>query len=296
MKNKLKTGGLLAVLAAALTACSYNGNPNNLSEVSPADFKDKVDGFSSSNDIYAQNLVAYWNFDGTSNEQKTGTAATSSLNATFTDGGVTGRALRLDSGYVYYARQFPGFATDSLKSFTISQWVKLANNGKTQTMTFQLARPTMLSGNISVAIETNFRRAGNDTLIIHPRFMTQNGGMQDNLNAPWTRNFKPALGNAGKWTHVVVTYNRSNSVLQIWADGVKIGEPEYQNRGTNYFYAHGPSEVIMGATYNFIPGKKINTDASFSPMRGQLDEVRVYNVALPDAHIRALYNLGRAGL
>jgi hypothetical protein len=29
-------------------------------------------------------------------------------------------------------------------------------------------------------------------------------------------------------------------------------------------------------------------------MTGKIDEVRIYNISLPDAHIKALYNLGVA--
>jgi hypothetical protein len=33
---------------------------------------------------------------------------------------------------------------------------------------------------------------------------------------------------------------------------------------------------------------------TFAPMTGQIDEIRFYNRALPDAHIKALFNLGKA--
>ena len=34
---------------------------------------------------------------------------------------------------------------------------------------------------------------------------------------------------------------------------------------------------------------------AFGAMTGVIDEMRIYNIALPDAHIKALYNLGKAG-
>ena len=70
----------------------------------------------------------------------------------------------------------------------------------------------------------------------------------------------------------------------------------FPNRGVgdNLFKAYEPSEVIIGANYNIIPGKTVNTDANFAAMNGRIDEIRVYNINLPDAHIRSLFNLGKA--
>ena len=62
----------------------------------------------------------------------------------------------------------------------------------------------------------------------------------------------------------------------------------------NLFNAYEPSEVIIGSNYNGIPGKAVNSDVSFAPMTGQIDEIRIFNRALPDAQIKSLFNLGKA--
>jgi hypothetical protein len=97
-----------------------------------------------------------------------------------------------------------------------------------------------------------------------------------------------------KWTHLVLTYEFSTGVFNIWADGVKVGD--YSNRGTgnNNYKAYEPSEVIIGSNYNGIPGKAVSADVSIAPMTGEIDELRIYNISLPDAHIKALYHLGMA--
>jgi hypothetical protein len=97
-----------------------------------------------------------------------------------------------------------------------------------------------------------------------------------------------------KWTHLVLTYDGKTGVFNIWADAVKIGGFPNRGTGNNLFKSWEPNEVIIGSNYNGIPGKAVNGDVSFAPMTGQLDEIRVYNISLPDAHIRALYNLGLA--
>jgi hypothetical protein len=96
---------------------------------------------------------------------------------------------------------------------------------------------------------------------------------------------------------MVITYDGSSGIFQIWGNGVKIGVPAYQSRGlgTSVFNSFEPSEVIFGGNYNIIPGASVSTDTSFGAMTGSIDEVRIFNVALPDAYIKALYNLGLAG-
>jgi hypothetical protein len=279
---------LLALTAITGSSCKKDGNPNNLPDVSPADYQGKIDGFNSSEEIFPNNLVAYWSFDGTKNEIKSGTAPTSTANDALVAGGVRGQALSLNAGYLYYATQFQKFKTDSFKSFTISTWVKVLNNGSKRTMLFQLARPGIFNGSINFALNTNAATTVT-TLTIQPTFTTIGGGTQDNLNS----NIKPAIS-ANTWTHLVLTYNGTTGVFDIWADAVKVGAFPNRGTGNNLFKSYEPGEVIIGSNYNGIPGKQVNTDVSFAPMTGQVDEIRVYNIALPDAYIKALYNLGKA--
>lgn len=282
------------VLALGLCAasCTKDGNPNNLPSVSTSSYEGKIDGYASSSEIYPENLVAYWSFDDTKNETLSGTAPTSTSNDAFVTGGVKGKALSLTAGYLYFGTQFNRFKTDSLKSFTISSWVKIpANNGSKRTMLFQLARKnntTSIVGDINFILNTN-AAASNTGLTIQPTFFTVGGGTQDNLNNA----VFPAIGD--RWVHVALTYNGTTGVFDIWGDGQKIGGYPNRGVGNNLFKAEEPNEVIFGANYNLIPGKTVSTDASFAAMTGQIDEVRIYNRSLPDAHVKALYNLGKAG-
>lgn len=276
--------------ATLLTACRKDGNPNNLPDVSPDNYVGKIDGYESSDEIFPDNLKAHWTFDENNNETLSGTAPTSTANDALVSGGVRGTALSLTAGYLYYATQFPWAKTDSLKSFSISLWTKILNNGSKRTMVFQLARPGIFNGNINFALNTqSFPASNTDILRIQPTFTTVGGGMQDNLN----NNLSPKIG-MDKWTHIVLTYDGSTGVFNIWADAVKVGGFPNRGVGNNLFKSNEPSEVIIGSNYNGIPGKEVNTDVNFAPMTGQLDEIRIYNIPLPDAHIKALFNLGKA--
>jgi hypothetical protein len=280
----------LALAVTLYTSCKKDGNPNDLPDVNPEDYVGKIDGYSSSDEIFPLNLKAHWTFDDTKNEKLSGTAPTSTANDAIVTGGVRGKALSLTGGYLYYATMFPQFKTDSLKSFSISLWTKILNNGSKRTMLFQIARPGIFNGNINFALNTqSFPASNTDVLRIQPTFTTVGGGTQDNLN----NNLSPKIG-MDKWTHVVLTYDGSSGVFNIWADAVKVGGFPNRGVGNNLFKSYEPNEVIIGSNYNGIPAKSVSTDVSFAPMTGQLDEIRVYNIPLPDAHIKALFNLGKA--
>lgn len=293
-KNKMQLLAIV-VMATTLVSCKKDGNPNNLPSVNPADYAGTVDGFKSSDEVFAKNLVAYWDFNTNTNEKKTNTAPTQSANATLIDGGITGKALRLNQGYLYYGNQFNAFKTDSLKSFTVSTWVQILNNGTTKTMLLTIARPGLLLGSLDFILGTQQRAASvTDYLFLGPAFTTVGGGRQDNVNAFGAQNRSPAIG-ASTWAHLLLTYDSNSGTFNIWGNGVKIGN--YPNRGTgnNLFKSYEPSEFIIGAVYNNIPGKTVNADNSFAAMVGNVDEIRIFNTVLPDAFINALYKLGVAG-
>ena len=287
---------LFGIIALINISCKKDGNPNNLPGVNPGDYDGKIDGYTSSDEIFPQNLIANWTFDDTRNELKSGTAPTASVNNTFIAGGVRGKAISLTSGYLYYATQFQKFKTDALKSWSMSLWVQILNNQNTvnkRTMVFQMARPGVFNGNINFILNTrDFPSTNTTKLRINPTFATVNsitgGGMQDNLNN--------VLDNTDltQWVHIVLTYDITTGVFNNWMNAVKVGN--FPNRGTtNIYKSWEPSEVFIGANYNAAGINPVGADATFAPMTGSIDEIRVYDRVLPDAHIKALNNLGKAG-
>lgn len=305
MNSKNITGNawILGLLVTSIfISCKKDGNPNDLPDVSAAQYEGKIDGYTSSDEIYPNNLVAYWSFDGTKNETKSNTAPTQTANDQLVAGGVRGQALSLNAGYLYFANQFNAFKTDVFKSFTISQWIQIFNNGSKRTMAFQLARPGIFNGSINFAINTqSFPASDLNNLKIQPTFTTIGGGTQDNINtlrdSPGMPNYMPYITPTlapDRWIHLVITYNGTTGFFHLWINGVRAGAFPSRGTGNNLFKAYEPSEVIIGGNYNVIPGKSVNTDANFAAMTGKIDELRIYNIDLPDANIKALYNLGRA--
>jgi hypothetical protein len=288
---KIITGFFVAIMVMGGFSCKKDGNPNNLPPVSPDDYEGKIDGFSSSDEVFPENLIAQWTFNENTNEKLSNSAPTTVAGQSLVDGGVIGKALSLNAGYLYFARQFPKFTTADLKSFSISVWVKILNNGTKRTMLMQMARPGLFTGNINFSLNTNqFPASNTDILRIVPTFATVGGGTQDNANFT----FSPKIG-MDKWTHIVLTYEASTGVFNNWADGVKVGQFPNRGTGNNSFKAWEPNEFIIGSNYNGIPGKEVSADVSFAPMTGQIDEIRMWDRSLPDAFILALFNLGKAG-
>jgi hypothetical protein len=288
IKNKLAAALLLT---ATVMGCKPDGNPNNLPSVDASNYVGKIDGFSSSDEVFPQNLIAYWSFDDTKNELKTGTAPGSSAGDSYATDAVRGKSLSLTAGYLYFPTQFQKFKTDSIKSWSISTWIKIRNNGSKRTMLFQLARPGVFTGNINFALNTQSYNAANDSVLrINPTFLTIGGGTQDNLNSGAGQD-KTKLT---EWVHIVLTYDYTTGVFNNWMNGVKVGNFPNRGTGNNLFKSYEPNEIIIGSNYNGIPGKSVSSDVTFAPMTGQMDELRIFNRTLPDAFIKALYNLGKA--
>lgn len=292
----LQNSVLLILSIITFASCQKDGNPNNLADVSKADYEGTIEGYKSSDDVFSKNLVAYWPFEENENEVKSNTAITLSANNALVDGGIKGKALSLNGGFLYYAQQLDAFKTDTFKSFTLSTWIQIQNNGLKRTMVFQLTKPNSLDGNINLILNTNSYPATEvSRLVIQPTFADVFGGFQDNLNAPWLEDFRSPKIGENVWSHILLTYDAATGIFNIWGDGMNIGSYSNRGVGNSSFRASEPSELIIGANYNAVPGKLINNDVSFGAMQGKIDEIRIYNISLPAAQIQALYKLGRLG-
>ena len=91
-----------------------------------------IGGFDNADQVGASNMVAYWGFNGDVKESKSNTAPDYSLQNTFVTG-VKGQALNLNVGLLHYPTIT---ALNTMASFTVSAWVKAANNGTSPSMIF----------------------------------------------------------------------------------------------------------------------------------------------------------------
>ncbi len=276
------------LFSAAMTSCSKNSTPDVT--LPP------IGGYSTSDSVAAANLVAYWNFDGNQNEIKSGTAATSSARVSYTTG-IKGQALLCDSGYVFY-NSIP--ALNGMTAFSVSAWVQVRNNFDTlgnafTSMVFQASKPSSTFGNINLGLETSWKPATNDSLVVHGWYTDPANGLQDNRNDPFgTPPVGVVLDTTGKWINIGMTVDNSNPVnFHMYANGIDIGA--YNDRGTNVYTPMTPSSVIIGGWLNNVPNQPHTSDTWPHAFVGGIDQVRVYNKALSPDEISALYQLEKAG-
>jgi hypothetical protein len=76
---------------------------------------------------------------------------------------------------------------------------------------------------------------------------------------------------AGRWYHVAGTYD--GSMMRIYINGVEVGSSPY-------------SGFIEGGNYDLNIGKIAYTSGGFRYFDGQIEEVRIWNTALPQAQLK----------
>ena len=85
-----------------------------------------------------------------------------------------------------------------------------------------------------------------------------------------------------QWHHGVVTFNNANNIVKLFVDGLQVGTLSTTSNPDNT----GTQPLRIGE----------NSQAPLGPdaFVGQLDEVGVWNRALPDADAISLMNLRRS--
>ncbi|MBO0952220.1 LamG-like jellyroll fold domain-containing protein [Fibrella forsythiae] len=265
-----------------------------------------IGGYNSSNDIATSSLLAHWPFDGSNNERISGTAPSSAVNASFTTGASGQRqALNLAAGYVAFPTPASLLNPAGLPSFTVSLWVNVKNTkggSGAPSAFFTLARANEWAGSVNLLAETGRYAPTNDTLDVKGLLVQKasdgNASFQDNVNSS-QKGGDQTFKAGGKWSHFVAVYDASTSKITLYGNGKKINNPDYETRMYNgallgNLALYPVTKVIMGAWGTNLPGGG-TADSWQVPMTGQLDEVRIYNKALPAGDINSLYQLEAAG-
>jgi hypothetical protein len=317
----LSTAGMLASCSKKSSGTTNKPPPSN------------PGGYDSANQIQSSALVAYWGFNGNFNETKHNLTATASSSApTFTTG-VKGQAYQGNgSSYrvVPFGSSASSFAGTSLPSVTVSMWIKeaaepiYATNGQYTPgqgpegvlFMYDAANNQDL---LHFDIEP-YAQATQDTMSLNAGFkatgLTTTGpyvGGGDEGIVPNAR-LDTAIG---KWTHIVMTYNGAASTYSLYENGTAV----FANSAWSTYTA-GPSPVtiLTGGTgavgsvpmgsLNYTPaptGLVIGAWAGtanvggFTPnqytgsFKGEMDELRIYNVALNATDVKSLYLLEKAG-
>ena len=144
---------------------------------------------------------------------------------------------------------------------------------------------------------------GNDSTFI--KFKVDNW-KATNWKEQWTElnNEKRIKIADNTWHHVVCSYNASTSKVAIYVDGVKRDLPasvtdKFQDDPTKGGLPFGTlafknaTKFVFGCYKQHLPGG--TPDGWMKNFSGALDEFRIYDKALADADVTALYQLEKAG-
>ncbi|WPU97019.1 LamG domain-containing protein [Mucilaginibacter sabulilitoris] len=236
-------------------------------------------------EISADNLVAYWKFDGDAKDAsgnghdgllKTGWVGSST--ATALDGGTvpvlttdrygaSGKAYTFNNGaYI----EVPYNSTLRPNSFTISAWVKphMASNGN---YIFSLNR----------WLGYKFQLQGGNL-----PFLTVNTDTGDH-----DQDDGGAAVQLDKWTQVIVSFTNGTEKFYINSVLVKTA-----NVTGNPLPLVSPPNLAIGnelpkSAYNFTDSNSPNAFYGAGFFIGAIDEVRLYNKALSDAEVNSLYTM-----
>lgn len=200
--------------------------------------------------------------------------------------GVSGRAVKGENKkFIKYVK--PNDWVTAAKSFTISFWYK--RNGQTQNnnltngpeyiMSFKSNSGHWSGANLLLFLEGNNAGCAVKVMIADKtnadNWFTWEGG-----------NTIPGILD-NNWHHIVLTYDAASSTMRLYVDGV-------MNPNTRSWGTHGDINIDNNAITEMRvgsgPGDNINSDDWLSSTwKGELDQLRMYNIVLTQAEISTLF-------
>lgn len=265
----------VAALSVALTSCYDKFDSESYAP--PLN----IGGFTSSNEVAAGNLVAYWSFNGTLLDSISNTSGTN-VGTTYSNG-IKGQAIQgSNNAYVLFD---PTPAILGLQSFTISQWVNTPLNEDGIVGLVNLSNTSRFWGNINIFIEN-----GSTQTAARVKAIITNGDRETDILV------EGLAGVFGTWTNITVSYDATSETLKFYANGNLQGTKQVAGYGPLQFTNSGP--MVFG-TVHFMTDPSLTTGSGHQDwagyLIGQLDEVRIYNKALTDEEVSSLVRLEGRG-
>jgi len=298
MKNLLL---FLAILFVGITIISCDKDDPKL----PA-----IDGYNNAGEVASSKLVAYFPLDGNGTEQKKNIAPAESKNATYVTG-IKGKAVQLDKGYMTYPALTQFASANDLGSVTVSAWIKTENNTLGATCVFALTQDLGINadwnhGPVTMYLENGKPLAYNDTLVLHGAVSSWPDAIRlgaDNINDYGEREKDfLTVKTGGNWVQYILKYDGAASTLDLYANGKLVSNNNFRLRESAPGVPLGPLKIktpvraVIGAFPTSLVGytnSPIQTWQQF--FTGGVDEIRVFNGALTNTEILALYKLELAG-
>jgi len=275
-KNIIVAASTLFAVSTIITSCinkdGINGYAPPLS----------LGGYTSSKQIGASNLVAYWAFDNSLIDSVSGIAATNS-GTTFNATGI--KKSSLQGAVNKYVLFDPGAAIQNLQSFTVTAWVYSSLNTNGIVGILDIANTSAFWGNLTLF----FENGGTATTGVLKAHINNNGA------DAWLGNY--TITNPwNTWIQVAVTYDAASSTFKVFVNGSKIATKIQAGFGPLQF--QNATKMVFG-TVQFQTNPSLTSATGSQPwasyLTGQLDEVRIYNAALSESDVNYLNKLEGRG-
>jgi len=239
--------------------------------------------------IATTNLVAYFPFDGTGIETIANLTPSVQTGVTYV-AGRRGQAYQgAELAHLLYT--LPASSKmKSLTSFSIGMWFKSPLvTGDPEPTIFEIGKSDDLFwGNLKLAL--NRLDANADSLQLKAFFL-KNGATWSGQHVSYSNsNFI-----INKWMHLVFEYDAITSKYKIYLNGVQVVTNDgVENRYSEDGIALGELAFVNADVINIgawrTKTEAAATDAWMGWFLGNLDELRVYDKALNDSEVKALYD------
>ncbi len=308
--------GALLVATVAVSSCSKD----SAEPVVPP-----INGYTNSDSVSPNNLVAKWSFENSVTEVRTNNIGTAT-GVTFASGkkGQAWQGSSSTPAYAVYA--VPSSLGAALTSYSIAFWLntdsmKLPQAAPTQGYgaqgLFTIANAAGFWGGVNLFIE-NRSDADGDTLRLKLLTHNERAGVVWQDQGPIVR----IPGKLNTWVHIALTYDGGTGRFTSYVDGAKQGKLEVPygpvSGGTYIQYANDPGDInnVNGAaiqgviqlpastavalgTHQFTTTPPLNAGGTQQPwattFAGKMDEFRVYKTALSETEVSSIFQLESDG-
>lgn len=277
MKKILKTISLLLIIGsvAFISSCYKKYDYESYQPVFT------VGGYASSSEIGAGHLVGYWGFNGNYVDSISNIEATG-VNTSFSTG-FLGKALQ-GSGTGYAISDLPA-AIKNMHSFTIDFWINTPQN------TVGIITPVCISNSADFwgALDLFYENGGTASSApfkAHMKGQSEVWFTNSVFANPWNA-----------WQNIALTYDAASSTFTTYQGGGAVATNTSTGLGDFVFPATAEKIIFGTEQFNCTPslGTAGGAQGWADYLRGQLDEVRIYDVALSEADLKALIILQGKG-
>ncbi|MGC2063788.1 MAG: LamG domain-containing protein, partial [Thermodesulfovibrionales bacterium] len=210
-------------------------------------------------------LVSWWSADGDANDSVDGNNG-ALMNSTTYGQGMVGPAFSFD-GVDDFIEIPDSPALAIADAISIDAWFK--TNTLIHGAPIYNRRVAVANDLGGVSLELNNYSTNTNTI-----------GLNLFINGGWKTLYAPAEAiTIGRWYHVAGTYN--GTVMRLYLDGIEV----------NSMAVNGP--ITIAGTPSVVIGRNVPTPSIF--FNGLIDEVEIFNRALSDVEIAAIYNAGASG-